>query len=270
MLRSVIVGDVHGCADELAELLVALEFTPEDRLYFVGDLLARGPDSVGVLDCALRTGAQAVVGNHELRLLEARAARRAGTRGPRLGPSHLYLLHHLSERHWEYLERLPLSLALPEHDVLIVHAGLVPGLPLHQHTPRQLTRIRSIDGTGEPVETWGPVSWAERYEGGPHVVFGHNAQQGLQLCDWATGLDTGCVYGGKLTAVVLAAGQRMPPPEQRARALFSVPARRVHFQHGGQAGKSARERGRPPARSGEAVTGAREVADGQAASSPRR
>jgi hypothetical protein len=74
------------------------------------------------------------------------------------------------------------------------------------------------------------VLWGAAYAGPPHVVFGHNAAPGLQLHPWATGLDTGCVYGGRLTAMILAPGQRAPRTlHLRRRLLFSEPARRIWY-----------------------------------------
>src|ERR1700704_4140167 len=95
MGRTVIVGDVHGCREELELLLERVGFTTGDRLVFVGDLIARGPDSLGVLDVARRTGAIVVRGNHEEKLLAWRDARRARLRGDgtggdvKLGEAHL-------------------------------------------------------------------------------------------------------------------------------------------------------------------------------------
>ena len=63
-MRTIIVGDVHGCAGELESLLDAVQFSWGDRLVFGGDLIARGPVSVGVLDMARKTGAIVVGGNH--------------------------------------------------------------------------------------------------------------------------------------------------------------------------------------------------------------
>jgi hypothetical protein len=74
------------------------------------------------------------------------------------------------------------------------------------------------------------VLWGTRYAGPPQIIFGHNAAPGLQLHPWATGLDTGCVYGGRLTALVLGFRQRVPRSIAARRSLLvSVAARRVWF-----------------------------------------
>jgi hypothetical protein len=230
--RTVWIGDVHGCADELEELLAQIGVTSGDRVVFVGDLVARGPDSRRVLRICREFGALAVRGNHEHRILVAHAARDRGERPPRLGPAHQKLLTELSQEDWQHLESLPLSLEFPEHGVRVVHAGVAPGVPFEEQQPWALLHIRSLTALGAPSDRYSPVSWAEQYEGPPHVVFGHNAQAGLQLAPSATGLDTGCVYGGELTALVLAAAQAPPPPEERRAVLVSVPARRRYVEYG--------------------------------------
>jgi hypothetical protein len=230
--RSIFVGDVHGCADELNDLLEALALTSSDRVTFVGDLVTRGPAGRGVLAIMRRIGAASVVGNHELRLLEARRARARGESGPRLGPGHEQLLTTFDDADWALLESLPSHLSFPEHDVCVVHAGVVPGRPLEKHDLWLLTHLRTIDGTGNPSDRWHGRLWGELYEGPPHVVFGHNARAALQLHPWATGIDTACVYGGSLTALVLESGQRPPPPADRPMALVSVPARAAYYRGG--------------------------------------
>jgi len=78
---------------------------------------------------------------------------------------------------------------------------------------------------------WGPL-WGASYEGPPHIVFGHNARKDPQLHAHATGLDTACVYGGELTALVLPAGARLPPPNERRDLLVSERARRAYSDYG--------------------------------------
>lgn len=223
--RSIFIGDVHGCARELERLLDTLQWSSSDRVYFVGDLVARGPKSSGVLQIFRNIQARGVLGNHEDRLLEARAARSAGRAGPNLSPSHEHLMTRLSDEDWALLAALPLSLDVPEHDVRVVHAGVVPGVPLAKQQRRDLLKMRALEPDGTATSSWRERSWAADYTGLPHVVFGHNALSGVQLHPYATGLDSACVYGGALTALVLPAGASVPAaPEARRALLVSVPA----------------------------------------------
>ena len=239
-MRTIIVGDVHGCRSELEGLLDRVAFTSGDRLVFVGDLVARGPDSLGVLDVARRTGAIVVRGNHEQKLLDWRRARKEWMHGeaaakPPIGKMHRDIARSLRPVDWTLLETSPLFLDLPEHGARVVHAGLVPGIAFEEQSPQTLMRIRTVrvPGTKKRGRTRAKpmnVLWGATYDGPPQVVFGHNAAPGLQLHRWATGLDTGCVYGGCLTAMVLASGQRIPRVVAARRALLvAEPAARVWF-----------------------------------------
>jgi hypothetical protein len=227
--RTVIVGDVHGCADELDELLGAVALGHGDALVFVGDLVARGPDSRRVLRRYRELGARGALGNHEARILAVREAEQRGEPGPRLGPSHRQLMLEMDEADWGVLSDLRLTLVLPEHDVLVVHAGLVPGLPLEAQDRWALLHMRSLDDHGKPTDRPGPRSWAADYRGDAHAVFGHDARRGLQIHESATGLDSGCVYGGQLSALVLDAGARVPPPAERRDVIVQVDARAAYF-----------------------------------------
>lgn len=238
-MRTIIVGDVHGCRSELEALLDRVAFASGDRLIFVGDLVARGPDSLGVLDVARRTGAVVVRGNHEQKLLDWRASRTAWMRGEAaakapIGRMHRDIARALRPVDWKLLETAPLFVDLPEHGARVVHAGVVPGLAIDAQNPETLMRIRTVRVSSK--ETRGKrgkaanVLWGKIYVGPPQVVFGHNAAPGLQLHPWATGLDSGCVYGGHLTAMVLAEGQKIPRGIAARRAvLVSEPATRIWF-----------------------------------------
>jgi hypothetical protein len=139
----------------------------------------------------------------------------------------------LKEKDWEYLEDLPLWIDVPENGLRVVHAGLIPGLPIEEQDPRAMMNIRCLAraAPGWPLEASeerGKRSWAHFYDGEEHVVFGHNAQPEPELALNATGLDTGAVYGGRLTAMVLREGERPPPLADRTSVLVSVPSRRVY------------------------------------------
>jgi hypothetical protein len=210
--RTAIVGDVHGCYAELCRLIEKIRWASGDRLIFVGDLVARGPDGRRVLALARELGAESVAGNHDLKLLE---------RSSEVDPADRALL-----------ASLPLWLDLPEHGLRVVHAGVMPGVPIEQQDPWVLTHIRSLDEQGQPSSARRPPLWAERYTGPPHVVFGHDALTGLQLHDWATGLDTACVYGERLSALVLDEGEPVPPKKLRKGAIVSVRAKRRYYVPG--------------------------------------
>lgn len=230
MARTVIVGDVHGCSGELEALLEQIGFDGRgDRLVLVGDLVVRGPDPHGTLALVRRLRGRAVRGNHEAKLLAWRQ------RHEPLGPDHDRVARALSADEWKQLEALPLWLDLPEHGVRVVHAGVVPGEDVETTAPQALLRMRTIDSRGrwsDDADAGDP--WGKRYEGPPHVVFGHNARNEPQLHPWATGIDTGCVYGGRLTAVVLARGEAMPRGDKARRKLQSVAAARRYY--GGKGG----------------------------------
>lgn len=237
--RTIVVGDVHGCSDELARLLRLVGHSERDRVIFVGDLVAKGPDSVGVIRMARAIGAEAVLGNHDHYLVEHHrvvSPRGAPPKGHTDASDAIKkLAKKLSDDDWRWLEALPYTVAIPDHGALVVHAGLVPGVPIDQQKPENMLQMRSIkkDGTASKKIEDG-VPWASVWIGPPHVYFGHDAVRGLQRYDHATGLDTACVYGGRLSACIL------PPsgnPAERdivsvqAAQMYSVPGKTIAARH---------------------------------------
>jgi diadenosine tetraphosphatase ApaH/serine/threonine PP2A family protein phosphatase len=216
--RHIIIGDIHGCLDELERLLKLAEAGRDDVIVSVGDLVAKGPDSQGVVALARERKIESVRGNHDEAVLRHRRAILAGTEPPQLKRAHRAVVESLKEKDWRYLESMPLFLRLTSFNTVIVHAGMVPGVPLEQQKPEDLMTMRALkpDGTGSAKLEDGP-RWATVWPGPERVVFGHDALSGLQLERFALGLDTGCVYGGSLTAVVV--------PERR---IISVDAKRAY------------------------------------------
>ncbi|HVX93618.1 MAG TPA: metallophosphoesterase family protein [Polyangia bacterium] len=215
-MRTVIVGDVHGCLDELRAIAAQCGAPGDARYVLVGDLCAKGPDSRGVVAWAREHGVDAVLGNHDAAVLRALA--------PEADPApksvHAQVARSLRPEEARWLKALPLWLAVDgtgPASHLVVHGGVVPGVPLEAQERKHLLNLRSITADGAPTKALEGTPWAALWKGPPHVVFGHDAVRGLQRYEWATGLDTGCVYGGALTALVL--------PEGR---LVSVPARRAY------------------------------------------
>ncbi len=196
MQRTFIIGDVHGCLSELEALVARAGVTADDQLIFVGDLVAKGPDSQGVVQFAREHKARAVLGNHDDHLLSAHHG------GP-AGKHHTEVEKTLKKADWQYLEALPLFIELPEAAAVVVHAGLLPGVALDKQPRHLLLNLRSIRDDGSGSTRLDAEPWASQWRGPQRVFFGHDAVRGLQKYRHALGLDTGCVYGKQLTGVWL-------------------------------------------------------------------
>ena len=209
-VRAIVVGDVHGCARELRALLRRLKIrTACDYIYFVGDIIGKGPDSVGALrevrSLTLNPAmhVEAVQGNHEagfLRWLDNRVRDGSFTGSE----ERRELAAKLSSDEFTWLRERPLHVPLPKEfgNVVVVHAGFQPGAA--QQTRDTMLTIRSLNanGTASALPGLGD-GWAAQWRGPAHVVFGHDARRQLQKHPFATGIDSGAVYGNKLTALVL-------------------------------------------------------------------
>jgi diadenosine tetraphosphatase ApaH/serine/threonine PP2A family protein phosphatase len=211
--RTLFIGDVHGCSAELEELLDRLQPRPGvDRVIFIGDLINKGPDSAGVWRRYRALGAESVMGNHELRLLEMATGRwppggLLARMQQEFGPDFPAFVAELKS--WPYLIETP--------DFLAVHAGFRPDRPPAETPTQELVTLRLWERTGRASLTGDDPPWFEHYHGEKLVVFGHWAALGGIVRPNAIGLDTGCVYGGSLTAL-----------ELPSRTLVQVKARRAY------------------------------------------
>lgn len=231
--RRIFVGDIQGCREELERLLEELAFDPScDVLHPVGDVVNRGPDSLGVLRLLRELDARGVLGNHDVHLLRVAAGTRSLGRRDTLdallaAPERDALLGWLAR--WPFVRAFG--------DVLLVHAGLSPVWkdPVHALAgldpliPNErsdfATRVRFCDAAGRrPPRDWpepGPpyAPWYEHWErrGDPRrVVFGHWARRGLIERQAVLGLDTGCVWGGRLSAWIPEEGRLVSVEAKRA------------------------------------------------------
>jgi bis(5'-nucleosyl)-tetraphosphatase (symmetrical) len=254
------IGDVQGCHDELRALVRDIGFSADrDRLWFVGDLVNRGPDSAGVLRYVRSLGecAAVVLGNHDLHLLAVALGRRRKTKKGDTLES--VLAARDRDALLEWLLGLPLAYHDAESNDLLVHGGLIPqwtvgdALALSREVQDALAR----DAGGVFDEMYGdqPDTWSEKLRGmdrvrftinvftrmryctaggridlkrkdapgsttepdelrpwfeleqrrsqPARVVFGHWSTLGFHRGQNVLGLDTGCVWGGKLTAIDL-------------------------------------------------------------------
>ena len=238
MPRRIFIGDIQGCRAELESLLEALHYDPAaDALHPVGDLVNRGPDSLGVLRILRALGAQSVLGNHELHLLQCAAGQRKARKVDTFAD---VLAAPERDEFLAWLRALPFVRVFA--DLYLVHAGLHPrwrdpGAELAGADPlkpdaaaRFAVRARYSDFAGnlparDDVPPGRPfVPWHELYRadqhGGRTVVFGHWAAQGLLVRPHLRGLDTGCVWGRELTAWIAEEDRLVSVPARRAYAVM--------------------------------------------------
>ncbi len=240
-----IIGDVHGCYDELAALLERLGYQvsstgnapagePDIRVthpqgrkaVFVGDLVDRGPGVVNVLKLVMSMvgdgNALCVAGNHESKLV-----RKLKGRNVQVSHGLAESLEQLAQepdafqrQATDFLDGLISHYVLDGGNLVVAHAGMK-----EEYQGRASSRVRDFclygETTGETDE-WGlPVraDWAANYRGKATVVYGHTPVTEPAWLNRTINVDTGCVFGGRLTAL------RYPENE-----LVSVPADRVHYE----------------------------------------
>jgi len=210
-----IIGDIHGCYDELRELIEKCGFndTGINRLgtiITVGDLVAKGPKSIEVLEYCMSRPVLAIRGNHEHCLLKiATTLHRESISDSMLQnlDKHEKLALSFTEAQLQWIQSLPISLYVSNHDLYVVHAGFKPNVPIETQSPEDCMHMRNVDDHGNAMEeSHEGQPWINTWkQGSSTVVFGHDSVRGLQLRDdgMAYGLDSGCVYGEKLTALVI-------------------------------------------------------------------
>jgi serine/threonine protein phosphatase 1 len=207
--RTIVVGDLHGCYDELIELLSKIGFTADDRLITVGDLAVKGPKCKELLDLFISDDRfSSVLGNHDAALL--RLLRRQKFKSTRAQRAAAVELYGEREKYSSFFASLPLIADLGSH--VVVHAGLRPGIPLAQQDPADLLELRTL-GQRKRTSHKG-IPWYEVYYGEKVALFGHWPADEPRQGPRALGLDTGCVYGHRLTGYIL-----------ETRELVSVPSR---------------------------------------------
>ena len=277
--RFIIVGDVHGMLSELEALIRHVSLQKSDTLVMAGDLLDRGPDSAGVVSCLcdLKTAGHQVVlvkGNHEEKHERFRNAYRRVGKPPKMTNAAEIgaITDQLGPEQIAFLDSARLFFTIPEHNALVVHAGILPwmdAIPTQEQIDAmpgkqkakwsQALRVRHVRGKDEQsltleVKSCPPIDvdesecsantiqtlneargnilsvmvkrneikprgqfiplnratsedpfWAEVYDGRfGHVYFGHEPfLDGVRRFPHATGLDTGAVFGGSLSAAIL-------------------------------------------------------------------
>ncbi len=214
--RLFLVGDVHACARELEQLLAGLRLTGDDRVIFLGDLLDRGPEVRRTLDLVREVRGEVVLGNHEDKFLRWSAQQQGPPRtfsrddpAMHLAPHHLETLDALRPADWELLRAAKLWIEIPEMELIAVHAGFRPGVALEDQKPYEVCRLQAISQAGVRRRWHTPrtIFWTQGWEDPRWVVYGHTHFRFPMRFERTLGLDTGCVFGGSLTALELPGGR---------------------------------------------------------------
>ena len=232
-----VIGDIHGCHTELVALLRELGYqldedgasaTPPDgrRAVFVGDYGDRGPDTPNVLKLVMSMAeagtAICLPGNHDIKLV-----RKLKGRDVQITHGLAETLEQLDaqpdefrEQACEFLDKLVSHVVLDDGKLVVAHAGMKEA-----YQGRSSGRVRDFalfgETTGETDEFGLPVrlQWASDYRGNAAVVYGHTPVAEAEWLNNTINIDTGCVFGGRLTAL------RWPERE-----LVSVPADRTYYE----------------------------------------
>jgi len=195
--RTIVVGDLHGCYDELEALLKKVDFSEEDQVVCVGDLITKGPKNKEVLEIFMSDPRfRTVIGNHDLALRRKWLGEDIELK-PAQKEAHKELKGE-KEAYVAFFSSLPFMIDLGTH--LVVHAGIRPGVELHSQTTGDLTRIRTLGPDRESDEG---TPWYHTYYGEKVILFGHWPASEPRRGKSAIGLDTGCVYGYELTAYII-------------------------------------------------------------------
>lgn len=219
----ILVGDVHGCIDELCSLIDAINYNPtKQRLIFVGDLVDRGPGSAECVRYVRQLGAECVGGNHENKHVRFRGheirKRLTGKSNPMKPMSLLDSEAHrnLTDDDIDWMRKLPLKIHI-EDNWWAIHGGLEPAYDFDHQSPNQIIRCRYVNSSGRAValnkdktQPKDTVYWTDAWNGPQSIVYGHVVHSFETPCIdvkgngvACIGIDTGCVFGGTLTGYFL-------------------------------------------------------------------
>ncbi|CAO3655729.1 unnamed protein product [Mucor hiemalis] len=234
--RIFVMGDIHGCIDEMNALLKKIKYRPKkDVLILTGDLVFRGKDSVGVIRRARELNALCVRGNHDDKVVRLRGylnkhgldempddhdfIPEGEVADPlRFNNKHSGIASEMSAADYTYLAGCPLILDIPELQARVVHGGLDPTVEeLIDNDPWSVMNMRDMDDDNEPSKSKESVKdpsesdhihWTDAFHSHSEahnlnvtVYYGHDASRGIALGTKTIGVDSGCVYGRKLSAI---------------------------------------------------------------------
>jgi serine/threonine protein phosphatase 1 len=195
-METILIGDIHGCSRELSALLDHVSPRRDDKLILLGDLVNKGPDPAGVLEIFASLDCVCLLGNHDfdhLKWKDGGIPKAESIVTKQLIPQGVY------DRFLEEVARMPP--VFESADLIAVHGGLLNGLSLLEQPMEVLTGERNL-----------PSEWKDEIVLDRPLIAGHKRYSSDQTVPYVIegrfyGIDTGCVYGGCLTALRMPSGR---------------------------------------------------------------
>jgi len=209
MKHLIIYGDIHGCYDSLISLREKINPNQDDIEVCVGDIITKGENSIKILDYLIEHNIKSVLGNHEDKIIRYLKHTQSKKKNPIvLDEDEQTIVNNLKMQHIKYLQSMPLFLRF--NDITILHGGVLNHFDLENVSKRereQILRLRYIDNNGNFVsygkENEQSIAWSEKYDGKlGFIIYGHQWRPEIKVDKYAIGIDTGCVYGNRLSAIV--------------------------------------------------------------------
>lgn len=204
-MRLIVYGDIHGCLDELVALRKKIKITKNDIEVTVGDFINKGPKALETLKYIRKNSIMSVLGNHEDLI-----RRYYETRNKKLLNNQQYkTANDMSYQDIQYLKSLPIYRKIGK--VTILHGGVSKQVSLKNLDTtnyHQVITMRYIDKDGNYVRSDKATKdyqfWSEDYDGyDGFIIYGHTPMNKPKIQKHSIGIDTGCVYGKKLTAILI-------------------------------------------------------------------
>jgi len=213
-MNIIIYGDLHGCLHEFKTLRSKIKPTTEDKEIVIGDILDRGPFSNELLTYIKENNISSILGNHEYKYLRYKKHLdnflKTGKKNPmQLKAEEIEIFNRLTSEDFKYLNSLPFYMKFD--NLTLVHAGLTNKIVLDTADKKDLEKtlwIRTLDENQKTLsldsDNKKAKSWTEYYDGNQGiVVYGHQHFDEVEVNQYSLGIDTGCVYGNKLSACII-------------------------------------------------------------------
>ena len=217
--RTIVIGDPHGCLEEFQNLLGKVGWRKSiDRLVVAGDLVDRGPDSIGLIRFVKLNNIECVMGNHEHKYVrfykhELKSSKSGYVNPMKFNHEKLELYRKMSNEDLEFLAQLPTKIKIG-NNLWVIHGGLDCTKVFSDQVDDKLIYTRYVKANGEAIsgdsynKEQSAKHWTDVWQGPESIVYGHfvhslgyprivQPRPGVRM--W--GIDTGCCFGGKLTAI---------------------------------------------------------------------